>query len=145
MSFILGCKQVQHENFKHLFCLFDLILYVPVINFSVMWGRVFLGWTSTKQKYMYLAKGHNKVTPVRLEPMAPRSGVKHSTTEPLLWSIRYKHEKLSNGARCLHFDLNLIYIPTLQAVKALKRLCICAVSSEPSLLAFAIHVSTKIL
>ena len=30
-----------------------------------------------------LAQGHNAVTPVRLEPAAPRSGVKHSTTEPL--------------------------------------------------------------
>ena len=30
-----------------------------------------------------LAQGHNAVTPVRLEPMAPRSYVKHSTTEPL--------------------------------------------------------------
>ena len=30
-----------------LFCLFDLILYIPVNNFSVMMGRVFLGWTST--------------------------------------------------------------------------------------------------
>ena len=32
-----------------IFCLFDFILYVPVNNFSVMLGRVFLGWTSTKQ------------------------------------------------------------------------------------------------
>ena len=31
------------------FCLFDLILYVPVNNFSVMSGRVSLGRTSTKQ------------------------------------------------------------------------------------------------
>ena len=30
-----------------------------------------------------LAQGHNTVTPVRLEPAAPRSWVKHSTTEPL--------------------------------------------------------------
>ena len=38
------------SNFRHvisncsegLFCLFDLILYVPVNNFSVMSGRVFL-------------------------------------------------------------------------------------------------------
>ena len=30
--------------------LFDLILYVSVNNFSVMSGRVFLGWTSTKQR-----------------------------------------------------------------------------------------------
>ena len=32
---------------------------------------------------MCLAQGHNAVTPVRLEPSAPRSRVKHSTTEPL--------------------------------------------------------------
>ena len=32
---------------------------------------------------MCLAQGHNTVTPVRLEPAAPRSRVKHSTTEPL--------------------------------------------------------------
>ena len=30
-----------------------------------------------------LAQGHNAVTPVRLEPAAPRSQVKHSTSEPL--------------------------------------------------------------
>ena len=32
---------------------------------------------------MCLAQGHNTVTPVRLEPAAPRSRVKHSTTERL--------------------------------------------------------------
>ena len=32
---------------------------------------------------MCLAQGHNALTPVRLEPAAPRSRVKHSTTEPL--------------------------------------------------------------
>ena len=32
---------------------------------------------------MCLAQGHNTVTPVRLVPAAPRSRVKHSTTEPL--------------------------------------------------------------
>ena len=32
---------------------------------------------------MSFAKGHNAVMPVRLEPMAPQSRVKHSTTEPL--------------------------------------------------------------
>ena len=31
---------------------------------------------------MCLAKGHNEVTPVRLEPAATRSRVKHSTTGP---------------------------------------------------------------
>ena len=32
---------------------------------------------------MCLAQGHITVMPVRLEPAAPRSQVKHSTTEPL--------------------------------------------------------------
>ena len=31
---------------------------------------------------MCLAQEHNAVTPVRLEPAAPQSPVKHSTTEP---------------------------------------------------------------
>ena len=37
---------------------------------------------------MCLAQGHNAVTPVRLEPAALRSRVKHSTTEPLRLSVR---------------------------------------------------------
>ena len=45
-----------------MFSLFDLILHVPVNNFSVMSGHVFLG----KQGLMFLAQGHNAVTPVRL-------------------------------------------------------------------------------
>ena len=32
---------------------------------------------------MCLAQGHSAVPPVRLEPVSPRSQVKHSTTEPL--------------------------------------------------------------
>ena len=48
-----------------------------------MSGWVFLGWASTKLGLMRLAQGHNTVTLVRLEPVAPRSQVKHSTTEPL--------------------------------------------------------------
>ena len=32
---------------------------------------------------MCLAQGHNTVMPLRLKPVAPLSGVKHSTTEPL--------------------------------------------------------------
>ena len=44
---------------------------------------VFLGWTSTKLGLMCLAQGHNAVTPMRLEPTALRSQVKHFTTEPL--------------------------------------------------------------
>ena len=61
--------------------LFDLILYVPSTIFVIK-GRVFLGWTSTKLGLMFLLKD-NAVTPVRLEPAALRSRVKHSTTESL--------------------------------------------------------------
>ena len=39
--------------------------------------------SSTKLGLMCLAQGHNAVTPVRLEPTASRSRVKHSTTETL--------------------------------------------------------------
>ena len=35
----------------------------------------------TADKAVDLAQGHNAVTPVRLKPVAPRSQVKHSTTE----------------------------------------------------------------
>ena len=47
-------SQLMHVYLKSQFvtcCLLciDLILYIPVINFSVMLGQVFLGWTSTKQ------------------------------------------------------------------------------------------------
>ena len=63
------------------FCLFDSLH--PINNLSVMQGRVFLGWNSTKLGLMCLAQGHNAVTPARLEPTTPRSRGKHSTTEPL--------------------------------------------------------------
>ena len=60
--------------------LFDLILYVPANNLSVTSGRVFLGWTNTCTKLglMCLAQGHNGVMPVKHEPAALRSQVKHS-------------------------------------------------------------------
>ena len=63
--------------------LFFLILYVPVSNFSIISGWVFLGLTSTKQRIKCLAQGHDTVQPARLQPATPRSRVKHSTTEPL--------------------------------------------------------------
>ena len=54
-----------------MFCLFDLILYVPVNTFSVMSGQVFLGLTSTKQRIKCLAQGHKAVPTVRLKPTTP--------------------------------------------------------------------------
>ena len=70
-------------------CLFDLILYVPVNIFR--WCRDGSSWVEqpvlSKDKFVCLAKGHKTVTLVRLEPAAPRSRVKHSTTEPLCSQI----------------------------------------------------------
>ena len=66
----------------HFICLFDLIIYVPVNNLSVISGQVFLGWTSTNQGLMCLAQGHNAVTSVRLKPTALGS-CHESSTLPL--------------------------------------------------------------
>ena len=57
---------------------------------------------------MCLAQGHNAVTPMKLEPAAVRSRVKHSTTEPLRSHFfrrkRFSYFvtiKLSNDNNCL--------------------------------------------
>ena len=64
-------------------CLFDLILYVPSTIFQL--NRDGSSWVEPvlSSDKCVLLKDHNAVTPVRLEPAAPRSRVKHSTTEPL--------------------------------------------------------------
>ena len=63
-----------------------LILYIPVNNCSVMSGRVFLGWTSTKHLIKCFAQGHNIVTPlaVGLEQATLRSPAKLSTNRSAL-------------------------------------------------------------
>ena len=69
-----------------LFCLFDLILYVPSTIFQLYrdgssWVEPVLSWDKC-----VLLKDHNAVTPVRLEPAALRSQVKPSTTAlPTCW------------------------------------------------------------
>ena len=66
-----------------LFVLIDLILYVPSTIFQ--FNRDGSSWAVpvlSKDKCVLL-KDHNAVTAVRLEPAAPLSQVKHSTTEPL--------------------------------------------------------------
>ena len=62
---------------------FDLILYVPSTIFQL--NRDGSSWVEPVlcQDKCVLLKDHNVVTPVRLEPAASRSRVKHSTTEPL--------------------------------------------------------------
>ena len=37
-----------------IYCFFGLILYLPVNNFSVVSGQVFLGSTSTQQQIRYV-------------------------------------------------------------------------------------------
>ena len=49
------------------------------------------GKTSTMQRTKCHAQEHKTVFQVRLEPAAPRSLVKHSTT-PQLWSIVYRYD-----------------------------------------------------
>ena len=51
---------------------FDMTLR-PSKIIPVMWGRVFLGCTSTKQGLMCLSQGHKAVPPVRLQPETPQS------------------------------------------------------------------------
>ena len=63
--------------------------------FSYDW-QVFLGWTSAKRILTCLAQGHNTVMPLRLEPLAPRSPVKHSITEPLCsldWALTWDFQQ----------------------------------------------------
>ena len=87
----------RRYRFKCLICLFDLILYIPVNNFIVMLGRVFLGRTSPKQGLMCLAQGHNAETLARLETAALQSRVKHSTTEPMRSLHTNYYQNISKG------------------------------------------------
>ena len=76
-------RSVKNLNYREVCVLFDLDSLHPINNISVIKGRVFLRWTSFKLGLMCLAQGHNAVKPVRFEPPAPGSRVKHSTTELL--------------------------------------------------------------
>ena len=71
------------QNVCLFVCLFDLILYVPSTIFQL--NRDGSSWVEPVLSYdkCVLLKDHNAVTPVRLEPAAPRSRVKHCTIEPL--------------------------------------------------------------
>ena len=70
---------------------------------------------------MCLAQGHNTVTPVRLEPVAPRSGV---TTLPLSHSAPYigimSPSTLGVSTAVPHFWFLIYYIQSLQMGKALS-------------------------
>ena len=67
-SILFPLRIAQREvivSFKYGF-VFDSLR--PSNNFSVMSRRVFLGWTSTKQRIKCLAQGHNAV-PLVLYPL----------------------------------------------------------------------------
>ena len=64
-----------------LFVLFDLILYVPSTIFQL--NRDGSSWVEPVLSYdeCVLLKDYSTVTPMRLEPASPLSGVKQSTTD----------------------------------------------------------------
>ena len=83
MLMTLILRVVKEVRCMRMLVLFDLILYVPSTIFQLnrdgsSWVEPVLSWDKC-----VLLKDHNAVTPVRLEPAASRSRVKHSTTEPL--------------------------------------------------------------
>ena len=65
---------------------------------------------------MCLAQGHKAVTPVRLEPAAHQSGVKHSTTEPLR-SLYIIHVYI--------YDVAILRLPRLQGNRLTTMLSLC--------------------
>ena len=84
---VLHCLLMSHKKDARLIwvmvCLFDSILYVSSTIFQLsIDGSSLVGPVLSKDKCVFL-KDHKAVTPVRLEPAAPRSRVRHSTTEPL--------------------------------------------------------------
>ena len=78
-------------NIIHLFCLFDLILYVPVNNLSVTSEQVFLSWTSTK-----LWLGYNSLITQSI-PMDPKQHYKGNALYILVFEP--VHE-ISNNVVC---------------------------------------------
>ena len=55
----------------------------PINNLSIIKGRVFLGWTSTKLGLMCLLKDTTQWRRWGSKPAAPRSPVKHPIIKPL--------------------------------------------------------------
>ena len=84
--------------------LFDLILNAPSTIFQL--NRDGSSWVEPVLSYdkCVLLKDHNAVTPVRLEPSASRSRVKHSTTEPLR-SLQNMRELIPPSLKSWPFQL----------------------------------------
>ena len=101
-------------------CLFDLILYVPSTIFQLY--RDGSSWVEPVLSYdkCVLLKDHNAVTPVRLEPAALWSRVKHCTSEPLRSLFRFLSQPL-----CFHVE-------SMLEAKALTRLLHMLPDPHPS-------------
>ena len=67
---------------------------------------------------MCLAKRHNTVTPVRLEPLAPRSPVKHYTNEPPCSLVLRPKENFKDYSRSL-INFPVLFKANLNFKKAL--------------------------
>ena len=93
-------------------CLFDLILHVPSTIFQLKQdGSSWFEPVLSKLGLMCLAQGHNTVTPVMLEPAAPRSRVKHSTTEPLCsHGNSFGHLNLCIRVTSIHKKIVCVYL-----------------------------------
>ena len=65
-----------------VFCVSIPFLFTPNQQSFSYKGKGLPGLNQYLARINVLAQGHNAVTPTRLEPAAPRSPVKHSTTEP---------------------------------------------------------------
>ena len=99
----------EFMNILHVPLLIDLILYVQDNIFSVMSGRVVLGWTSTKQGLVCLAQEHNTVTPVMLELATAWIGLGSNTLilshcAPILNYVFFYFLELHHGDRMRNID-----------------------------------------
>ena len=66
---------------------------------------------------MCLAQGHNAFTPVRLEPVAHRSRVKHSTTDfPALFVVKQS----DLGLHCLSMPFWQAVFKTLEHLRSIE-------------------------
>ena len=99
-------------------CLLDLILYVPSTIFQL--NKDGSSWVEPVLSYdkCVLLKDHNAVPPVRLEPTAFWSRVKHSTTEPLRSLVQHckrLHESIKS--KRFHKTFVLIFVHCRRTVK----------------------------
>ena len=120
------------DKMSVLICL--MILYVPSTIFQLnrdgsSWVEPVLSWDKC-----VLLKDYNAVTLVRLEPAAPRSRVKHSTTNRIFWKSYLSCIEFTNTysiyTKCIWLGkwdsltsgLKLQVIPR-HLIKFLKRIC----------------------